>query len=114
MDASERNKLFYWILTILVLAPTAGSGIPELFTRGPAMTVQSFHLLGYPLYLLKILGLAKILGAVAILTGRLPKMKEWRNGPTRDSRSTFWGRRRPISSPATPRTPRSRSSFSRC
>lgn len=33
--------------------------------------------LGYPLYLMKILGFAKILGGIDILTGRLPRMKEW-------------------------------------
>jgi uncharacterized membrane protein YphA (DoxX/SURF4 family) len=77
MDAAKRNTILYWVLTILVLAPTAGSGIPELFTDGPGSTVQALHMLGYPLYLMKILGFLKILGAVAILTGRFPKMKEW-------------------------------------
>ena len=33
--------------------------------------------LGYPLFLMKILGAAKILGGIAILSGKLPKMKEW-------------------------------------
>jgi uncharacterized membrane protein YphA (DoxX/SURF4 family) len=77
MNSIKRDRIIYWVLTLLVLLPTAGSGLPELFTNGPAMTVQSFHTLGYPLYLLKILGLAKILGALAILTGRFPKLKEW-------------------------------------
>ncbi len=77
MDATKRNKIIYWVLTILVLAPTAGSGIPELFTSGPAPVIQAFHTLGYPLYLMKILGFSKILGALAILTGRIPLMKEW-------------------------------------
>jgi uncharacterized membrane protein YphA (DoxX/SURF4 family) len=56
---------------------TAGSGVLELFTNGPESVVQSMQFLGYPLYLMKILGFAKILGAIAILSGRLPKMKEW-------------------------------------
>ena len=77
MDAAKRNKFLYWILTLLVLAPTAGSGIPELFTSGPEAVLQAYHTLGYPLYLLKILGLSKILGAIAILYGRFPKLKEW-------------------------------------
>jgi uncharacterized membrane protein YphA (DoxX/SURF4 family) len=77
MEATKRNKIIYWVLTILVLAPTAGSGIPELFTGGPEAVLQTYHTLGYPLYLLKILGLSKILGAIAILTGRFPKLKEW-------------------------------------
>ena len=77
MDAAKRDKTLYWVLTLLVLIPTAGSGIPELFMDGPGQTAQAFHTLGYPLYLMKILGFAKILGAIAILTGRFPKMKEW-------------------------------------
>jgi uncharacterized membrane protein YphA (DoxX/SURF4 family) len=77
MNKVERNKIIYWVLTILVLAPTAGSGIPELFAGGSESVIQIFRTLGYPLYLLKILGFAKILGAVAILTGQIPRMKEW-------------------------------------
>jgi uncharacterized membrane protein YphA (DoxX/SURF4 family) len=77
MNANKRNIISYWVLTILALAPTAGLGIPELFTHGPEMTVERFHTLGYPLYLMKILGLSKILGAIAILTGLSPKLKEW-------------------------------------
>lgn len=33
--------------------------------------------LGFPLYLMKILGVFKIFGGIAILTGKLPRMKEW-------------------------------------
>ena len=77
MDAARRNTILYWVVTTLVLAPTAGSGIPELFTNGAGPTAQALLKLGYPLYLMKILGFLKILGAVAILTGRFPTMKEW-------------------------------------
>jgi uncharacterized membrane protein YphA (DoxX/SURF4 family) len=77
MAANRTNKILFWVFTLLLLLPTAGSGVFELFTSGPDAAVQSFKLLGYPLYLLKILGFAKILGALAILTGRIPRMKEW-------------------------------------
>ena len=33
--------------------------------------------LGFPLYVMKILGVFKIFGGIAILTGKLPRMKEW-------------------------------------
>ena len=33
--------------------------------------------LGYPLYLLTILGIWKILGAIAVLVPRFPLLKEW-------------------------------------
>jgi len=60
------KAIAYWASTILVLLPTAGTGIPELFTHGPAATVQIMHTLGYPLYIMQITGLAKILGAIPI------------------------------------------------
>jgi uncharacterized membrane protein YphA (DoxX/SURF4 family) len=77
MAASKSRQMMYWVLTLLVLLPLAGSGFPELFGSGPAMTVQSLQRLGYPLYLMKITGLAKILGAVVIFAGRPPRLVEW-------------------------------------
>jgi hypothetical protein len=77
MATHKTNRIFFWVFTLLFLLPTAGSGIFELFTSGPDQVVQAFKLLGYPLYLLKILGFAKLMGALAILTGKLPRMKEW-------------------------------------
>ena len=73
----KKNKTIYWILTLLFVLPTAGSGIPEFFTEGPGMVVQTLHQLGYPPYLMKILALAKLLGALAILTGKYRVLKEW-------------------------------------
>lgn len=77
MNSSRRNRILYWVLTLLVLLPTAGSGVPELFTRGPQSTIQAYHSLGYPLYLMKILGSAKLVGAIVILIGRPPRLVEW-------------------------------------
>ena len=33
--------------------------------------------LGYPLYFLVILGIGKLLGAVALVIPRIPRLKEW-------------------------------------
>ena len=74
---SKAKTAAYWILTLLVLLPTAGSAVPELLSHGPAQTVASLHTLGYPLYLMKITGLAKLLGAIALLANRPPRMVEW-------------------------------------
>ena len=63
MNTHESDRILHWVFTLLVLLPTAASGIPDLFTHGLKATVQSYLLLGYPLYLMKILGFAKILGA---------------------------------------------------
>jgi uncharacterized membrane protein YphA (DoxX/SURF4 family) len=41
-------------------------------------TVDGFvHILGYPRYFVTILGFWKVLGAIAILVPRFPRLKEW-------------------------------------
>ena len=77
MDTLKRNKIIYWVLTAILMVPGAGGGVVELFTNGPEPIVKIMLQLGYPLYLMKILGLAKILGGIAILTGKIPRLKEW-------------------------------------
>ncbi len=45
--------------------------------RVPA-TVEGFvHILHYPAYFVTILGVWKVLGAIAILIPRFPRLKEW-------------------------------------
>jgi hypothetical protein len=39
--------------------------------------VTRLALLGYPLYMLAILGTAKILGSVALVVPKFPRLKEW-------------------------------------
>jgi hypothetical protein len=74
---TKKQAVSYWILTALFLLPMAGSGVPELLIGGPAATAATFVHLGYPLYLMRILGLAKVLGAVAIVTNRSRTLAEW-------------------------------------
>lgn len=77
MSTRTRNAVLYWVLILLVLLPMAGTGIPELFVGGPKTTAEALHALGYPLYVMKILGLAKILGAIAIISNRSRTLTEW-------------------------------------
>lgn len=51
------------------------SGIPDILKIPEA--VQIFSHLGYPMYLLPFIGVAKILGAIAILYPGFPRLKEW-------------------------------------
>lgn len=76
-SSAGRNKVIYWSITALLMVPGAGGGLVELFTGGPASVAQTLVSLGYPLYIMKILGLSKVLGGIAILTGRSPRLKEW-------------------------------------
>jgi uncharacterized membrane protein YphA (DoxX/SURF4 family) len=75
--ASSREKIIYWAITLLLMVPGAGGGVIEALTGGPESVAHTLTTLGYPLYIMKILGLAKVLGGVAILSGRFPRLKEW-------------------------------------
>ena len=77
MNTLKANKVIYWIATLIFVVPSGIMGILELFLGGPASTVQALVLLGYPLYLLKIIGFAKIAGAIAVLFNKAPRLKEW-------------------------------------
>lgn len=71
----RRNKIIYWVSTLwLALGMTAG-GIQQLFQIGGYVEIISQ--LGYPLYVLSILGFWKILGVIAILVPGFPLVKEW-------------------------------------
>ncbi|HUE35847.1 MAG TPA: DoxX family protein [Candidatus Acidoferrum sp.] len=68
-------KTSYWIFTILCVAPMLASG--TAFSIPAPFAVQGMAHLGYPEYLTRFLGVAKALGAVTILVGRFPRLKEW-------------------------------------
>jgi len=69
------EKISFWVLILLFGALMTMSSMLYL-TRQPAM-VQALHQLGYPEYLLSILGTAKLLGVVALLQTRYAVLKEW-------------------------------------
>ena len=69
-----RNTL-YWIFTILFAGLMTLASIPDVIKADEAVAV--FHRLGYPSYLLPFLGVAKLLGVIAVLVPRLDRIKEW-------------------------------------
>jgi uncharacterized membrane protein YphA (DoxX/SURF4 family) len=71
----NKRLIGYWIATALFcLAMTAG-GTMNLLRVEPQQ--EAMANLGYPMYLMTILGVAKILGVIALLAPRLPLLKEW-------------------------------------
>ena len=50
-------------------------GITDLVK--PPEVVTAINHLGYPLYFLTLLGIAKLLGVCALLSPKLPILKEW-------------------------------------
>ncbi len=69
------RMIAYWLFTVAVAFEMVAGGIWDLL-RIEFVRV-SLTRLGYPLYLLYILGPPKILCGVALLVPRLPRLKEW-------------------------------------
>ena len=72
---TKRNKIIYWISTVFLAFGMLAGGVQQLLQIGGYVEIVSK--LGYPLYLLSILGTWKILGVVAILVPRFTLVKEW-------------------------------------
>lgn len=68
-------KTVYWASTIFFALFAIFDGIGGV-TRQQA-GVDAMHMLGYPVYFLTISGVAKLLGAVAILQTKYKTLKEW-------------------------------------
>jgi hypothetical protein len=68
-------RIFYWMFTLLFVLPQAWSA-SQMLIEAPRMT-QTITELGYPVYFMKILAVAKLLGIAAILYGGFPVLKEW-------------------------------------
>jgi hypothetical protein len=65
----------YWIATGLLVFAILSGGLAELF-QVPG-NVAGIVLLGYPTYFIALIGLWKVLGSIAILAPRFPRLKEW-------------------------------------
>lgn len=68
-------KTWYWIATIIFALLMLMDGFGGITQQEAGKEV--FKHLGYPMYLLQICGLAKILGVIAILQNRFTVIKEW-------------------------------------
>ncbi|HXX77050.1 MAG TPA: DoxX family protein, partial [Ktedonobacteraceae bacterium] len=83
MKVLNSSKMIgYWTTTIIVTIELIAGGVtdlihgPELLFVGDPVATVLAHL-GYPVYLLTILGVWKLLGAIALLVPRFPRLKEW-------------------------------------
>lgn len=75
----KKNKIIYWIATGIIAAGMAMAGF--MYLSSNAELVASYNSIHFPLYLVPLLGIFKLLGAVALAiptnntTGRV--LKEW-------------------------------------
>jgi uncharacterized membrane protein YphA (DoxX/SURF4 family) len=73
---TKANGIAYWTSTILIAFFIGSGGVAQVaqFLGNPHGVVP---VLGYPMYFFAILGFWKVLGAIAILVPRFPRLKEW-------------------------------------
>lgn len=69
------KNIAYWATTGLVAFAFLGGGAADL-SRSEDVLAGMAHL-GYPVYFATILGIWKILGAVALVAPGFPRLKEW-------------------------------------
>lgn len=72
---TKRNKIIYWIATLWLALGMLSTGIVQLLKMKEEADMMAK--LGYPVYMLTILGVWKILGVIAILVPKFALVKEW-------------------------------------
>ncbi|MED3572644.1 DoxX family protein [Cytobacillus praedii] len=72
---TKGKMIAYWTVTSLLAAAIMLSGIGQLMQYGG--NVELVTNIDYPLYILTILGIWKVLGAIALLMPGFPRLKEW-------------------------------------
>jgi DoxX-like family len=71
----KKTKTFYWIITGIFGAFMLFTAIPDILVVPDAVTFMNH--LGYPKYFIPFIGVAKLLGVIAILIPGYPRIKEW-------------------------------------
>ncbi len=72
----KKTKIIYWTFTILLAGFIGFSAIPDILCTPDAVKIISTQL-HYPEYFLRFIGVAKLLGAIALLIPGFPRIKEW-------------------------------------
>jgi hypothetical protein len=67
---SKKLKISYWVSAGTFSAFIIMSAIPDIFSSPQAVAV--FKHLGYPVYLLPFIGIAKLLGILVVLVPGFP------------------------------------------
>jgi uncharacterized membrane protein YphA (DoxX/SURF4 family) len=69
------KQIGYWVTTVLVALVLLSGGFFQVMKQAGA--VEGITRLGYPTYVVTILGVWKILGGIVLLAPRMPRLKEW-------------------------------------
>jgi len=71
----KTRAIAYWVTTALIAFAFLAGGAADL--SRPAGLMESMNKLGYPPYVVLILGVWKVLGGIVVLAPGLPRLKEW-------------------------------------
>lgn len=75
---TKTRKIIYWIATVWLALGMVSTAVAQLFKwAGGQGGAEMLTHLGYPVYLLTLLGIWKLLGSVAVLIPGFPLLKEW-------------------------------------
>jgi len=72
----KKTNIIYWIFTIIFGGFMLFSSIPDILCVPSAVDIVSTQL-HYPVYFIAFIGIAKLLGSIAILIPGFPRIKEW-------------------------------------
>jgi uncharacterized membrane protein YphA (DoxX/SURF4 family) len=75
LTEGKAGKIIYWISTCWLALGMLSTGVVQLIKMKEEADMMAH--LGYPLYILIILGVWKILGVIAVLIPKFPLLKEW-------------------------------------
>ncbi|MDN3693066.1 DoxX family protein [Chryseobacterium tructae] len=73
--SEKRKRIIYWIFTLWMALGMISTAIVQLMKNKDELA--NFTTLGYPAYLMTIIGVWKILGVIAILIPKQLLLKEW-------------------------------------
>ncbi len=72
---TKRNRIIYWVSTLWLALGMTSTGIVQLIRMKEESDMMAH--LGYPQYILTLLGIWKLFGVIAVLVPKFPLVKEW-------------------------------------
>ncbi|NUM80795.1 DoxX family protein [bacterium] len=75
MNSGKIRTIIYWIATGLTVLNYAFGGV--MYMSANEEVAKGMAQLGYPLYFIVMLGVWKLLGAIALAVPKFPLVKEW-------------------------------------
>jgi uncharacterized membrane protein YphA (DoxX/SURF4 family) len=75
LDVTKPRAIGYWTTTTILALTLLSGGVAQML--GWHEAVEGVVRLGYPAYVVTIIGVWKLLGGIAVLVPRFPRLKEW-------------------------------------